>query len=81
MNPDQMIATPLFAIVLVFLVVLAFLWLVLPFAVFGIKGRIDQQREQMKRLIALLEQNNSLLRDAIHLADLPVRNKPPGPKS
>lgn len=46
--------------VLLFLVLLAILWCVLPFAVFGVKGRMDQlQRE--------LRMSNQLLSEVVRL--------------
>lgn len=52
--------------VIAFLLVLAVLWFLLPFAVFGIKGR-------MQRIEDKLEQTNQLL------ADIARRQPPPGP--
>lgn len=37
-------------LMLLFVVVLALLWIALPFAVFGIKGKLDDIIKQLKRL-------------------------------
>lgn len=45
-------------VILIFLIVLAILWSLLPFAVFGTKGRLDQLIQQNKQLITLLQNSN-----------------------
>ena len=45
-------------VIIIFLFVLFLLWFLLPFAVFGIKGRLDQLIEQNKQLISLLKNTN-----------------------
>ena len=45
-------------VIIIFLMVLFLLWFFLPFAVFGIKGRLDQLIQQNKQLISLLQNNN-----------------------
>lgn len=45
-------------VVIIFSIVLFLLWFFLPFAVFGIKGRLDQLIQQNKQLISLLQNNN-----------------------
>jgi hypothetical protein len=44
-------------VIIVFLIVLFLLWFFLPFAVFGIKGRLDQLIQQNKQVISLLQNN------------------------
>ena len=44
-------------VIIVFIVILFILWFLLPFAVFGIKGRLDKIIDQNKQIITLL--NNS----------------------
>ncbi|MBN50058.1 MAG: hypothetical protein CMN85_10990 [Spongiibacteraceae bacterium] len=43
-------------IAVLFIFALVILWALLPFAVFGIKGRLDQMLEQSNRLSRQLEQ-------------------------
>ena len=58
MDPDLLSGT--FGIVIIlFLTVLVILWFLLPFAVFGIKGRLDQIIDQNKQLITLLDKGNN----------------------
>ena len=45
-------------VIFIFLSALFLLWFLLPFAVFGVKGKLDQLIEQNKRLIELYEKNN-----------------------
>ncbi len=49
---------------IIFLVALGVLWFLLPFAVFGIKGRLDAQIAEQEKtnelLIKLIESNNGL---------------------
>ncbi len=42
-------------IIIVFLVILGILWVLLPFAVFGVKDRLDKLIAQSKKTNALLE--------------------------
>lgn len=44
-------------VVIVFLFILFLLWFLLPFAVFGIKGRLDQLIQQNNLLISLFQNN------------------------
>lgn len=56
---QQDILTGTFGIVIVvFTIVLFLLWFLLPFAVFGIKGRLDQLIEQNKQLISIFQNKN-----------------------
>jgi hypothetical protein len=53
---EQYILSSTFGIVIIFfLFVLFLLWFLLPFAVFGIKGKLDQLIQQNKQLISLLQ--------------------------
>ncbi len=45
-------------VIIIFLFVLFVLWFLLPFAVFGIKGRLDQLIQQNKQLISLLQNSD-----------------------
>lgn len=45
-------------VIIVFSIILFLLWFLLPFAVFGIKGRLDQLIQQNKQLISLLQSDN-----------------------
>ena len=49
---------------IIFLVALGVLWFLLPFAVFGLKGRLDAQIAEQEKtnelLIKLIESNNEL---------------------
>jgi hypothetical protein len=46
-------------VIILFLFVLLILWFLLPFAVFGIKGRLDQLIDQNKQILYLLKSNNT----------------------
>ena len=50
-------------ILIIFLVVAAVLWFLLPFAIFGIKTRLDTMIENSDRTIALIESLNQEIRD------------------
>ena len=58
MDPDLLSGT-LGIVIILFLTVLVILWFLLPFAVFGIKGRLDQIIDQNKQLITLLDKGNN----------------------
>ena len=47
--------------ILFFLAILAILWLILPFGVFGTKSRIDTLRHEQHRTNELLRETNALL--------------------
>lgn len=47
------------AIVIIFLIILSILWFLLPFAVFGIKGKLDEIIEEKKK-------TNQLLKDLVY---------------
>lgn len=51
----QMLTGGLRIAVVLFIVILAILWFLLPFAVFGIKKRLDKIIDQNDQLIALLQ--------------------------
>ena len=57
MDPNILSGT-LGIVIVVFLVVLFIPWLLLPFAVFGIKGRLDKIIDQNKQIITLLDKGN-----------------------
>lgn len=48
--------TGTYLIIAILALVLAVLWILLPFAVFGIKGRLDQMLVQSKKISHQLEQ-------------------------
>ena len=50
-------------IFIIFLVVAAVLWFLLPFAIFGIKTRLDTMIENSDKTIALIESLNQEIRD------------------
>ena len=56
MEPEMLSGTVGIVIIL-FLVVLFILWFLLPFAVFGIKGRLDKLIDQNEQIVALLQNN------------------------
>lgn len=78
------VSAPMIAI-LIFLVILTILWLLLPFAVFGIKSRLDKLlKAQIETLEALREEARSInrrLESARAEPSLPVRNAPPAPRA
>lgn len=47
--------------ILFVLAILAILWLILPFAIFGTKSRIDMLRHEQRRANELLRETNELL--------------------
>ena len=51
------------SILIIFLVVAAVLWFLLPFAIFGIKTRLDTMIENSDRTVALIESLNQEIRD------------------
>lgn len=53
---DPMIGGTVGAILIAFLVVLAIAWFLLPFAMFGLKPRIDELTKETRKTNALLEQ-------------------------
>ncbi len=56
---DQNILAGTFGtVIIIFTIVLFLLWFLLPFAVFGIKGRLDELIEQNKKIISLLQNSN-----------------------
>ena len=57
MNQDILAGT-FGTVIIIFSIVLFLLWFLLPFAVFGIKGRLDQLIEQNKNIISLLQNSN-----------------------
>lgn len=77
---DPNVSAAVVVIASLFLLLLAILWILLPFAVFGIKERMDQQHATINKLVKLVDQNNALLRQPLTTTDLPVRNDPPSPK-
>lgn len=50
-------------IVIIFLIVLAILWFLLPFAVFGIKTRIDESNQLSKEILIELKYLNAESQD------------------
>lgn len=55
----QMFNNGLGIVIILFIVVLSILWFLLPFAVFGIKRRLDIMIEQNNQLITLLQMRNN----------------------
>lgn len=53
---DPMIGGMVGAILIAFLIVLAIAWFLLPFAMFGLKPRIDELTKETRKTNALLEQ-------------------------
>lgn len=53
---DPMIGGTVGAILIAFLIVLAIAWFLLPFAMFGLKPRIDELTKETRKTNALLEQ-------------------------
>lgn len=45
----------LYAVVVLFLVVLAILWVIMPFAIFGTKGKLDELIREAKKTNQLLQ--------------------------
>ena len=45
-------------VIIIFSIVLFLLWFLLPFAVFGVKGKLDKLIEQNEQLISLLKNTN-----------------------
>ena len=60
---DGLFAGTFGLILIIFLVVAAVLWFLLPFAIFGIKTRLDTMIENSDRTIALIESLNQEIRD------------------
>lgn len=52
---DPQITGTMMALAMVFLIVLAIAWLLLPFAMFGLKPRLDKLTEEARRTNRLLE--------------------------
>lgn len=50
-------------IVIIFLIVLAILWFLLPFAVFGIKTKIDESNQLSKEILTELKYLNAESQD------------------
>lgn len=44
------------AFLLIFAVIIAVLWIMLPFAVFGVKGRLDKMIKELRKLINVIEE-------------------------
>ena len=57
MNQDILAGT-FGTVIIIFSMVLFLLWFLLPFAVFGIKGRLDKLIEQNNKLISLLQNSD-----------------------
>jgi len=55
---DDILSGTFGIVVVIFSFVLFLLWFLLPFAVFGIKGRLDQLIKQNKKLISLLQDSD-----------------------
>jgi len=56
---DQNILAGTFGtVIIIFSIVLFLLWFLLPFAVFGVKGKLDKLIEQNEQLISLLQRAN-----------------------
>jgi hypothetical protein len=53
--PQDILSGTFGIVIMVFTLVLFLLWFFLPFAIFGIKGRLDQLIQQNKALISLLQ--------------------------
>ncbi len=53
---DPMISGTVGAILIAFLIVLGIAWFLLPFAMFGLKPRIDELTKETRKTNALLEQ-------------------------
>lgn len=53
---DPMIGGTVGAILIAFLIVLGIAWFLLPFAMFGLKPRIDELTKETRKTNALLEQ-------------------------
>ena len=60
---DGLFAGTFGLILIIFLVIAAVLWFLLPFAIFGIKTRLDTMIENSDRTIALIESLNQEIRD------------------
>jgi len=58
MEPE-MLTSGVGIVIIIFIIVLSILWFLLPFAVFGIKRRLDKMIEQNDEVIALLQLRNS----------------------
>ena len=60
---DSLFAGTFGLIFIIFLVVAAVLWFLLPFAIFGIKTRLDTMIENSDKTIALIESLNEEIRN------------------
>ena len=63
---------PLLILIVLFLIVLSILWFLLPFAVFGIKGKLDNlientsdTNQKLDLLLAEISESNNLLQESI----------------
>ncbi|MBI1424877.1 MAG: hypothetical protein GC149_15630 [Gammaproteobacteria bacterium] len=55
----QMLTSGVGIVILIFIIILSILWFLLPFAVFGIKRRLDRMIEQNDEVITLLQMRNN----------------------
>jgi len=55
----QMLTSGVGIVIIIFIIVLSILWFLLPFAVFGIKRRLDKMIEQNDEVITLLQMKNN----------------------
>lgn len=55
MSTAPMLSPTILSIVLIFLVILAILWIALPFAVFGIKERLDRMNKELADIKTILQ--------------------------
>ena len=55
----QMLTSGIGIVIIIFIIVLSILWFLLPFAVFGIKRRLDKMIEQNDEVITLLQMRNN----------------------
>ena len=58
MNPE-VLTGGVGIVIILFIVILSILWFFLPFAVFGIKKRLDRMVEQNSEIITLLQMRNT----------------------
>ena len=58
MNPE-MLTSGVGIVIILFIIVLSILWFLLPFAVFGIKRRLDRMVEQNNEIITLLQMRST----------------------
>lgn len=69
-------------IILIFGVILSILWILVPFAVFGIKGLLRQlivEQRRTNELLANLAQRQQIVSEAYLSSPLPTSNERPAP--